>query len=56
MTKDKDYILFPEAGQVVVTDTLNSAITEGEQVSIEYTHYPLWESKRLNNEESNPVY
>ena len=55
MTKDKDYILFPEAGQVVVTDTLNSAITEGEQVSIEYTHYPLWESKRLNNEESNPV-
>jgi hypothetical protein len=40
---------------VVVTDTLNSAITEGEQVSIEYTHYPLWESKRLNNEESNPV-
>ena len=55
MTKDKDYLLFPEAGQVVVTDTLNSDITEGEQVSIEYTHYPLWESKRLNNEESNPV-
>jgi hypothetical protein len=55
MTKDKDYLLFPKAGQVVVTDTLVSSITEGEQVTIEYTHYPLWDSKRLNNEESNPV-
>ncbi|MBT4371508.1 MAG: hypothetical protein HOA15_04785, partial [Candidatus Marinimicrobia bacterium] len=55
MSKGKDYLLFPEAGQVVVTDTLSSDISEGEQVTIEYTHYPLWESKQLNNEESNPV-
>jgi len=55
MSKGKDYLLFPEAGQVVVSDTLSSDISEGEQITIEYTHYPLWESKQLNNEESNPV-
>jgi len=55
MTLGQDYLLFPEAGQVVVTDTLSSNINNGDSVKIEYTHYPLWESKRLNNEESNPV-
>ncbi len=56
MTAGVDYILFPEAGQVVVSDTLNSSISSGDSVTIQYTHYPLWESKRLNNEESNPVF
>ena len=55
MALGQDYLLFPEAGQVVVTDTLSSNINNGDSVKIEYTHYPLWESKRLNNEESNPV-
>jgi hypothetical protein len=55
MVRGKDYLLFPEAGQVVVTDTLNSNIKNGEEVTIEYTHYALWESRQLNNEESNPV-
>ena len=55
MTLGQDYLLFPEAGQVVVTDTLSSNINNGDSVKIEYTHYPLWESKRLKNEESNPV-
>tara|TARA_Y100000588_G_scaffold207806_1_gene221710 strand:+ start:8662 stop:12063 length:3402 start_codon:yes stop_codon:yes gene_type:complete len=56
MTEGIDYLLFPEAGQVVLSDTLNSKIVSGDSVTVEYTHYPLWESKRLNNEESNPVF
>ncbi len=56
MTPTTDYLLFAEAGQVVVPDTLNSKIVSGDSVTVEYTHYPLWESKRLNNEESNPVF
>ena len=56
MIMGQDYLLFPEAGQVVVTDTLNSQIADGDEITIEYTYYPLWESSRLNNEESNPVF
>ena len=56
MIMGQDYLLFPEAGQVVVTDTLNSQIADGDEITIEYTYYPLWESSRLNNEESNAVF
>ena len=55
MENGKDYLLFADAGQVVVTSNLASSINDGDEVEISYTHFPLWESKRLNFEESNPV-
>ena len=56
MTPGTDYLLFPDPGQVVVPDTLNSQINDGEAVTIQYTYYPLWESTLLNNEEANPIF
>lgn len=56
MTAGTDYLLFSDAGQIVVPDTLNSRIIDGETLTLEYTYYPLWKSSRLNNQESNPVF
>tara|TARA_B100000959_G_scaffold286153_1_gene363591 strand:+ start:1 stop:1383 length:1383 start_codon:yes stop_codon:yes gene_type:complete len=55
MTVGSDYSLFAESGQIVVPSTFSSRINDGDQVEISYTSYPLWESKLLNLEESNPV-
>ena len=55
MEQGTDYLIFPESGQIVLTDTLNSRLSDGDQVSLSYTHYPLWQSTQLNNQETNPV-
>ena len=55
MEEGKDYRLFAESGQIVVSSDLTSLISDGDEIEISYTHFPLWDSKRLNFEESNPV-
>jgi len=55
MEEGRDFNLFAEAGQIVVSSGLLSQISEGDEIKISYTHFPLWDSKNLNLEETNPV-
>lgn len=55
MLQGQDYLLSAEAGQIIIPNSLTSKISENETISISYTHYPLFDSKHLNNEESNLV-
>ena len=55
MLEGKDYSLSAESGQIVVSSNLTSSISDGDEIEISYTYFPLWDSKKLNLEESNPV-
>ena len=55
MQEGKDYKLFAESGQIVVSSDLTSLISNGDEIEISYTFFPLWDSQKLNSEESNPV-
>tara|TARA_Y100000590_G_scaffold160334_1_gene183828 strand:- start:1381 stop:4788 length:3408 start_codon:yes stop_codon:yes gene_type:complete len=55
MEEGKDFKLLAEAGQVVVSSDLLSSISEGDEINISYTYFPLWDSRSLNFEENNPV-
>ena len=55
MEEGKDFKLFAEAGQIVVSSDLTSLISDGDEIEISYTHFHLWDSQKLNFEESNPV-
>ena len=55
MQEGKDFKLYAEAGQIVVSSDLTSLISNGDEIEISYTFFPLWDSQKLNLEESNPV-
>ena len=63
----QDFLFFPENGQLIVPDTLNSALADSEELIITYTHYPVYESQNINElnlesgvtayeSEANPVF
>ena len=54
MQEGKDFKLYAEAGQIVVSSDLTSLISNGDEIEISYTFFPLWDSQKLNLEESNP--
>ena len=49
-TEGKDYKLFAESGQIVVSSDLTSLISDGDEIEISYTFFPLWDSQKLNLE------
>jgi len=51
-----DYLFFPDIGQIVVPDSLPTSLSVGEAYTVGYTYFPVYESRLLNSEESNPVF
>ncbi len=63
----QDFLFFPENGQLLIPDTLNSVVENGDSLIMAYTFYPIFESSNLNEyilesgvtayeSESNPVF
>ncbi|NQV38504.1 MAG: hypothetical protein HQ509_10940 [Candidatus Marinimicrobia bacterium] len=53
-TDSVDYILDYENGKVQAI--VGSGLSDGESYNVSYTHYPIFQSKLLDMEESNPVF